>query len=685
MDYITILKNLDISSGTKTQFEIFKSCLNSLFKVLGKSSIDEILSLNLPLFKILENFNVEEKEFVDNFILKNTITIEECQLLVQKEIPEIKRKELAAYFTDNKGLSLINSLLKQYIKDDGQKSYIICDPFMGAARTLVQSIDSLGVEKIKRVVGIEPYFLSAFVGFTSLLIKMKGDLSSIDVYYGDSFDIIPKIFSTLSGKSYPKIDIILTNPPFTRWKNIKNKKNLEQFTKNFGYSNLITRKGMGLQIYSLFLCDYILKKNGLLISVLPLSTFYTNGGKAYKTLLNSKYSVYGLIESNSEASFSEDSGFKEIIIISKKEKKEIKTLFTNLNGNFQDISSKILLRNEGNDENLYDLASLPKYIDNNWTVLFSRHEIKDMVINTINNGLKNGRFGYWEEVIGNKYLVRGFEMYGPDFFFVPNKYWKKIGENEESITIQNETIDKILEISKKYLVKSLTKPGLYYRKIIPEVDTYCLSIPRLSIKELPVALKQYIEWGIESKIPKPAIEAFGEFWYSHINKCLETKRPFGYLFIGDKVDLGFKTRSVFANYSPVLMSASKNFYLLKESDKETSKCIAAWFNSSLFIAIIVLFSRKISNTWTRLLRDDYIQLPIINIKKFDKQSIEEINNAFDKLIEEQSLPTLWEQFNKQMRLDLDLVISKALGLDNPEKFTKLLHKNLLLYKNTLES
>ena len=108
---------------------------------------------------------------------------------------------------------------------------------------------------------------------------------------------------------------------------------------------------------------------------------------------------------------------------------------------------------------------------------------------------------------------------------------------------------------------------------------------------------------------------------------------------------------------------------------------AAWLNSSFFIAIIILLSRKISNTWTRLLRDDYIQLPIINIKKLDKQTIEEINIAFDALIENKSLPTLWEQFNEEMRFILDLKISKALCLENPEEFVKSLHKYLLLYKN----
>ena len=44
MDYEIILKKLDIESCTSKQFTIFKSCIEILMSLLGKSSIDELKS-----------------------------------------------------------------------------------------------------------------------------------------------------------------------------------------------------------------------------------------------------------------------------------------------------------------------------------------------------------------------------------------------------------------------------------------------------------------------------------------------------------------------------------------------------------------------------------------------------------------------------------------------------------------
>jgi len=101
----------------------------------------------------------------------------------------------------------------------------------------------------------------------------------------------------------------------------------------------------------------------------------------------------------------------------------------------------------------------------------------------------------------------------------------------------------------------------------------------------------------------PALR-LGDRWYQHIWRQLQTKRPYGHVFIHDKVDL-MRDR-VLANYSDRPLCASKNFYIIRTDNP----LIAAWLNSSIMREVLEVFSKRISSSWTRLLEDDYLAIPV---------------------------------------------------------------------------
>jgi hypothetical protein len=47
-------------------------------------------------------------------------------------------------------------------------------------------------------------------------------------------------------------------------------------------------------------------------------------------------------------------------------------------------------------------------------------------------------------------------------------------------------------------------------------------------------LRKYVEWGEREGVPALRL---GDRWYQHIWRQLQTKRPYGHVFIHDKVDL----------------------------------------------------------------------------------------------------------------------------------------------------
>ena len=667
---------IGIKNGTATQYAILKSCIQSLFRLLKKRTITSLLNLEIDILSKLDLLTQTERDYIETDLTAN-LELKEAQILVQREMQRDERKASASYFTDSKGLKIIDVLLRAYSKLSNNGDYYIYDPFMGSGKMLIQGIRSLGKPAIVKVFGIEQVYLSALVGFTATLAEFNGDLSKINIYHGDAFEIIMKEEKfkqrQVSNETFTKV--IVTNPPFTRWSRVRNKKLIEKLIENSNYSKFVTRKDMGLQIYGLFLCDLLLTPNDFLISVLPLSTFYTIGGNAIKQFLKQDYTIHGLIDSEVHPSFSDDSKIKEIILVAKKGRSDKNSVFLRYSGEPK-IALKVFSDRKQKGVNHVNLFSLPLYIDRNWSVLFQDPHFHELLSGFLQSSLTRDFFGFWKDIYPQNRIVRGFEMYGPGFFFLPNKSWKVIEDSNTFLKIRNRLNNVKLSIGKDYLIRSFSKPSFYYSQITSTVNIYCLTIPPQ--KDLPFQLVKYIEWGKASGLVKSAIKAFGKFWYAHIHKALHTKQPFGHLIIGDKVDLAFISRSIIANFSIALTTASKNFYVIK-MDLDTSKLLCAWFNSSMFIAMLLLYSRKISATWSRLLIDDYFSLPVLNVNCIQESHKQRIMSVFDTMLKITDLPTIWEQLYSEQRMKLDLSILMALEMVEPEKFIKSLYASLKSY------
>ncbi len=615
----------------KKELDILSTCLSVLLEVTG--SVEELLKLDLPMAGKLKGIRGHIKHLAEQAYM----SLEECQIEVQKALTKDMRKRYAAYYTIDKGVDLISSLASLHVKDN---NLIIADPFIGSGRLLTKTIESIGPSRVKLAWGVEPLALPALVAYTSLLDTLRNP-SKVKVTVGDAF------FTLMSSLSREfdslKANVIVTNPPFTRWMLLPKdyRDSLLSIIKGLGYSEYITRREVGLQLISMFLIDYILERGGFLGAVLPASTFYTIYGRGYKEFLLKNYDIKALVE-NLSGPFSTDSGFKELIFIAIKGVEYGGTSLYRVNDSLEGLGR-------------IDLRKVPRFIQMNWLSLFN--PLREPVTELFQEGLSSGSLGYWREVMG-KSLIRGLEMYGPDFFFVPNRYWKVLRDERKSLVIEH--LGEQLIIPKEFLIRTLRKPSLYANKIEVNPDTYMMAIPPLDLEELPRDIRSYINWGARSGTSAPAMKVFGKKWYSHVYTQARSKRPFGRVFIPDKVDLMFRNRGVFANYSEEPVSASKNFYLLKGLDEGKAKQVASWLNSTPFLAVLYLMGRRISDTWTRLLESDYLELPMINPAVIEGDSIIAI---FDQ-IRFKELPPLRKQLEEGYRRSLDETLLESMNISS---------------------
>lgn len=216
---ISILKKLGLEPATIDSYQILVSSIKT---ILEYSKTEDLYSLKDWDFMVLSNLKKatdDELKLLSLDLPKVCFPIEQCQISVQKIISPESRKRFAAYYTINEGVSFMAQIAEEYLKKYPHKQKVVlADPFLGSGRTLTITIEKIGIEKLYRVWGIEPLPLPALVAYSALLKAVKGRKDLIKVIVGDAFKEVPK--ATLFLHISPS-DIILTNPPFTRWKNLE--------------------------------------------------------------------------------------------------------------------------------------------------------------------------------------------------------------------------------------------------------------------------------------------------------------------------------------------------------------------------------------------------------------------------------------------------------------------------------
>lgn len=134
-----------------------------------------------------------------------------------------------------------------------------------------------------------------------------------------------------------------------------------------------------------------------------------------------------------------------------------------------------------------------------------------------------------------------------------------------------------------------------------------------------------------------------------------------------------KNRPCIAYYSEDELTGSNSFYFGSVADESLNKVLAAWFNSTPFLALFLFFKREISGDWSRMKITDLDPYPCLDPARLSGDVVKDIARAIDsfKGIE---LPKIPAQLGKQPRTRLDSAIIKALDIDDPLVFADNLYR-----------
>ena len=579
------------------------------------------------LIKILKKSNLTKSKLTSKIIAEvfqkniSEITYED----IIKILPKSIQKKFAIYYTKPDISLFIAEILKQFKFDS------VFDPACGNGRLL----DSVSNNK-RTLFGTDLFSIKFFDNSKHKIIENVDFLRIDENGKNGEKSIINQ-----------KFDLVIMNPPYTRFSNL----NVNYRESILSKIKIKSMPQMGLHGYFILHSNNFLNQNGLLVAVLPASILFSKYAQELRSFLLNNFSLKYIISYSNDDSFSDDSKFKEIILIAKK--------------NSSDFTCNVIsIPNKINQTNYLEVASLitnEKIMDGLIFSKISKMELSNssnwssFFYNSKENNNKNNSSKLKKFKSMNFSIRRGTESFGPEFFYLPNKYWKIEKKTKKFVEIFNSYSNLTLEIPNQFLIPGIIRTKPNTKKITLEHHDFFMSIPPLVLDKLPVPIQKYIEWGstLDLAVKKHSFSQKNP-WYSFLFNQLQRKSFFGNLLLIRKLRLN--TMSVIAHFNPKNLPASKAYYII-QCPKPFEKIIVAWLNSTYFLKHMSNSRRRISDNWGELMISDILELECVDPTQMDKKSIHTLENIFDKL-SSQELPNILEQEGHAIKKLLDEAIIK---------------------------
>lgn len=599
-------------------------------------------------------------------------------------IPFKLRKFLAAYYTSNVASIFLTHLA---IKNTQVK---ILDPACGSGTLLVSAyrrLKELNAELshsqiLQNLYGIDvSVFAAQLAGINLTLQDPMYPLDTSQIAILDVFKLNMDQKAEDPELKIPNVDILLGNPPFTRADRLDSeyKDFLEGHLRNHEIMLVYNKKYLGLYAYFLLDSLRLLKENGILAFVLPLSFINSYTMKPILSFLLSKFTFQYIITSEAQITFSEQCAFKEILFIAKKSKKaKSKTKFVVLKKELLrkeilNLTKKIAETTEDYEDSYLRIRNisnkiLKETVQMNWTIYFFNQtffklfeQVRQLeMIKQVVQVVKTPRYD----------ADRGLRAGISDFFYLPNKYWKIINESCDWIKIQNIENNSVLKVSRKYIAPVLRKSS-HYKQIIPEISDYIVVIP--DDNTIENAVEDYIRWG-EQKFHKRGFKALT---YKHIKKGRKIAR------VALTHELSLSSNNIIAYYSPNPVILTDNFIFIRTFDEENDKILSAYLNSSVFLLTYFALRREKTGALGQIFGTDMRNFFCLNPRKVTQTDRKELLLIFDQFIlESNQLPSFYQQIieaknNKNyIRFLLDEKICDILTLNHDSNFLSQLYETL---------
>ncbi|MFW9990564.1 MAG: Eco57I restriction-modification methylase domain-containing protein [Candidatus Odinarchaeota archaeon] len=653
-------------------------------------------------------------------------------ILFHMTIPVEMRKILAVYYTRNEAAELLACLAIE------TPSTAVIDPSCGSGTLLsaARTQQCCLLEKIPPnsdftrdpapcgpLIGIDIMPFAVKLSSITLHLQVPSDEhQKIKLMTADATSILPEdiMEDFLPLKEHGKKNrIILMNPPFSRQENVsKITRSQEKGTINAGmpykqgleyafedYREYFNGRA-GLYSFFLFVADRFLAEGDRLAAVLPVGILRLASTKGVREFLVDKYQIEFIIARADAPSFSEDTAFREILIVARKKGKcsdqplpchyvvihempsnplDARELAEKIKSVAATFSAETVITSppsrlgqlEGFHSFCFTQERLVKTTGNWYTPLATGDP---RLFTSWNAFLKNKKLKAWKEVLGGKQNIkrglessylRGEKYWIQELSINDPRYWNNPGDKFVFTGKEGQNI--IASHEEKQILIPLWAVRRAFRTFARKA-TYHVQ----ELEDWVICQKNYR--GVNGK-ERPKEERRMEQltlngdWVTHVE---ERQAKLCHL---RRVDLTAPGTVFLAYHFAEPRAPGATMWTIRGiTDERNLKALTIWFNSSLHLLQVILNRVETRGGFLNLheyVLEEFRVLNVNQLKEEEKTKLAEVFEEWKEIEFPNLLEQLWKSYEGRRAID-DAVL-EVLGIENREqrkKMTEELHRGL---------
>jgi hypothetical protein len=472
--------------------------------------------------------------------------------------------------------------------------------------------------------------------------------------------VSPGVQSTLGELQVDTVDTILMNPPFTRFQRLATfDENYTQTLANqfLKYSKYIDRR-MPYSSYFIFLADRFLDKGGRIGAVLPATMLRGDSTSGFREFLTANYQIEFIIIREDRMNFSEDTNFREILLVAKKGDPTETINYIMLRNLDPDLSTEFVRASHTcsiggvDDYGTFEIRKKrisQKEVKNLFLpISLSDHRLLGLIASIFENGLFIELKDLAEDIQGKDQSERGgptfsrFTLNAKDSKELGRDFWQigKVGKRE--LNINNLKLDEQFSIPKHSTLRAFRR--IPYRDVmdVSSLDEYVISQRFDGIHEIMSRCNvERINW---------------RTWHAYLESRLSN------LALVDRFDVTAPGSSLISYFSSPPRVWARIPAVISGLDDDVAKSLCAWFNSTIGFIQILTERMETRGGWMQLHKYIMNELLVPNFSEAQRKNILD----FFQTISSASFPSLVEQFalltpSKSISRSLKKRLSKAFG------------------------
>ncbi|MEM3577210.1 MAG: N-6 DNA methylase [Candidatus Bathyarchaeia archaeon] len=575
-------------------------------------------------------------------------------------IPDVERHRLGQYYTPPPIVELITEMC---IKSSNDK---VLDPACGSGSFLVKAYhklkdlkkkenpfadeNRLHEEILNQLYGVDINPFPAQLSSINLAIRnLRVPSRHMNIIVSDFFKVKPSI------GVIPEIDVVVTNPPYTRQEEMEYKDQIREEALTYSDGSKINLSAQaGIYAYFFTHSAKFLKNGGRMGYITSNTWLDVAFGEGLKQFFLDHFKILAIIEHDAGV-FEKANVDTCIVILEKAEGQHYKnqresnsvrfvrikkpfeisrliSLVASVNTDYEDDAIRIHLKKQG------ELSSKEK-----WGKYLRAPTVFYKMI-------ANPKMSILKEMAKVK---RGFTTGANEFFYLDNEKAAHWG------------------IEKRYLHPVITSPRYLTKCIIEikDIAEYVLLVnePKENLKNTNVL--KYIEHGETLSFEIKRGKHRGQKVQGYQNVPMIKSRKLWYaLGSKDIAPLLFpckiRKRCFFA-WNKANAYADKSFYEIFPIKKDMVPVLAGLLNSTLTMLMIELHGRLYGRGLLELEVYELENLPLIDITKLTQIQKDRIKDAFLKIVDAQNKGD--EKLEQEARKELDDAVFDVLGLTEDER------------------